>query len=151
MDNGLYSALTVAEYIIAHENEKNRPISNLRLQKLLYFVQALFLVSEDRPCFTDEIEAWDFGPVVPVVYHEYKIYGSTQIPYRKNRRGALNTIKQNYKQLIDMLLDYFSNTSTRDLVSITHRQRPWREAYSRPFDNRISNTAIKSFFERKEK
>ena len=77
----MYSALVVARYIIKRCNELNRPISNLKLQKLLYFVQAEFLVGEGSACFPEEIEAWDFGPVVPEVYHRYKAYGSASIPY----------------------------------------------------------------------
>lgn len=38
------------------------------------------MVSRGQPCFKEEIEAWDFGPVVPEVYHEFKIFGSSDIP-----------------------------------------------------------------------
>ena len=67
----MYNALSVAHYIIDFYNRNNRGISNLKLQKVLYFVQAEFLVGtfDHRPCFSDPIEAWDFGPVVPSVYH----------------------------------------------------------------------------------
>ena len=76
----IYDALTIAEYIIYFANLKKSPISNLKLQKILYFNQAEFLVMKGVPCFNDEIEAWDFGPVVPKVYRKYKIYGSGDIP-----------------------------------------------------------------------
>lgn len=75
----MYNALTVAKYIIKRCNDTNRIISNLKLQKLLYFVQAEFLVTTTHACFPEEIEAWDFGPVVPEVYHRYKAYSSIKI------------------------------------------------------------------------
>ena len=74
-----YRALDIAKYIINHEHEEGREISNLRLQKLLYFIQAKFIVETGKPCFSDPIEAWDFGPVVTSVYHEYKLFGSFDI------------------------------------------------------------------------
>ena len=57
-----YSALEVARYIIHHEAQQRRTVSNLRLQKLLYFVQAQFAVNatDGQPCFKDRMEAWDF-------------------------------------------------------------------------------------------
>ena len=64
----MYSVLDVAKYVIFYSNEKKYDISNLKLQKILYFIQAEFLVSENEPCFYEEIEAWNFGPVVPEVY-----------------------------------------------------------------------------------
>lgn len=76
----MYDALDVAKYIINYERSRGRTVSNLRLQKLLYFVQAQFLVTTQRACFCDEMEAWDFGPVVPNVYHVYKAYGSSSLP-----------------------------------------------------------------------
>ena len=76
----MYNVLDVARYIIWYCKKKGYSISNLKLQKILYFVQAEFLVSVGSPCFAEEIEAWDFGPVVPEVYHEFKIFGSADIP-----------------------------------------------------------------------
>lgn len=76
----MYKALDIARYIIERCREKNRTVSNLKLQKILYFVQAEFLVTKNQPCFAETIEAWDFGPVVPEVYYEYRMYGSANIP-----------------------------------------------------------------------
>ena len=76
----MYDVLSIARFIINYCNEKNIVISNLKLQKILYFVQAYFLITFNRPCFRENIEAWDFGPVVPEAYHEFKQYGSGNIP-----------------------------------------------------------------------
>ena len=69
----MYAALDIARYIIKYCKDNGYSISNLKLQKLLYFVQAQFLVTYNgRPAFEEKIEAWDFGPVVPEVYHYLK-------------------------------------------------------------------------------
>lgn len=75
----MYSVVDISRYIIHYCKQQGYYISNLKLQKILYFVQAEFLVELHAPCFSEEIEAWDFGPVVPEVYHEYKHFGSSNI------------------------------------------------------------------------
>ena len=72
--------LDFCRFIINYSNEQEYDISNLKLQKLLYFVQAYFLISIHELCFEEGIEAWDFGPVVSEAYHEYKRYGNMDIP-----------------------------------------------------------------------
>ena len=77
-----YNVLDVSRYVIDYSNRKEYGISNLKLQKVLYFIQAYFLTNEKNgtPCFRERIEAWDFGPVVPEAYREYRQYGSCNIP-----------------------------------------------------------------------
>lgn len=54
----MYDALEVSQYIIDYCREKKYCMSNLKLQKVLYYVQAEFLVVTNKPCFKDKIEAW---------------------------------------------------------------------------------------------
>lgn len=75
----IYSALEVARYVIKYSNDKRYGITNLKLQKILYLIQAYFLI-KGKLCFSDRIEAWNFGPVVPTVYREYKRFVGTRIP-----------------------------------------------------------------------
>lgn len=114
----MYSAIDIARYIIWYCKSHGYTISNLKLQKILYFVQAEFLVSAGAPCFYEDIEAWDFGPVIPEVYHEFKIYGSSGIP------GSRSII-----QIIRLL----------NLVEIVRVQDLWNDAYERYCNNVISN------------
>ena len=76
-----YNVSDVSRYVIKYSNDKGYGISNLKLQKILYFIQAYFLINtpNGNPCFKEKIEAWDFGPVVPEAYREYEQYGSTDI------------------------------------------------------------------------
>ena len=77
----MYDAVSIARFVINYSNKQEYGISNLKLQKIMYFIQAYFLITQDKPCFSDDIEAWDFGPVVPAAYHEFKQFGSGNIPY----------------------------------------------------------------------
>ena len=62
-----YSVIDISKYVVCYSNKKNYGITNLRLQKILYFIQAYFLKIKKEPCFKENMEAWDFGPVVPCV------------------------------------------------------------------------------------
>lgn len=137
-----YSALEVAKYVINHEHKQKREISNLRLQKLLYFVQAKVLVETNEPCFDDEFEAWDFGPVVPCVYHTYKIFGSWDLKVS----GDILEIKSDISERINSIIDYCKSFPTRQLVAITHRQDPWKNVYTKGAKNRITNDSIRNYF-----
>ena len=116
-----YSAFEVARYIIHHEAQQNRPVSNLRLQKLLYFVQAKFVMDSHgtSPCFYEKMEAWGFGPVVREVYYEYRYYGGAMIPPERN---FSTTIAPRDQSMLDDILNDCAQFSTSALVDITHSQ-----------------------------
>jgi len=133
------AALNVAKYII-----KSLPTDNLKLQKLLYYSQAVYLVLNDkRPLFPEDIEAWDYGPVVPPVYREYKKYGVDII---EDRGNAVSLLPEEEKAVNLVLEDLGSMTGT-ELINQTHRETPWRSAYSpgRP-SRKISLDALYSYF-----
>lgn len=140
----MYDALLISKYVIRKCDELNRTISNLKLQKILYFVQAEFLVDTGKPCFFNDIEAWAFGPVVPEVYREYKVYGSANIPV--NRSEYLIDIPRIDKDRIFGIVDECSRYSAAALVEITHHQTPWLEARKAGYNHSISNESIRKYF-----
>lgn len=141
----MYRALDIARYIIERCRENNKTISNLKLQKILYFVQAEFLVSKNQPCFAEKIEAWDFGPVVPDVYYEYRMYGSANIPCIGKPKVS-NIISTRDKELLDGIIDECSRYSASALVEITHNQTPWLDAYEPGYNNEITKESIRDYF-----
>ena len=140
-----YSALEVARYIIHHEAQQGRTVSNLRLQKLLYFVQAKFVVDghDASPCFHEKMEAWGFGPVVREVYYEYRYYGGAMIPPDRNFSTSITPQDQS---MIDEMLDGCAQFSTSALVDITHSQTPWQEARRNPYNKEITLNSVYHYF-----
>ena len=157
-----YNVLDVSRYVINYSNDKGCGISNLKLQKILYFIQAYFLTKTPggNPCFKERIEAWDFGPVVPKAYHEYKQYGSADIPvmfsfidfddddiWNSERKSFDSTIiSKEHKEMINAVVDKFADYSATDLVTLTHRQAPWINAYVPHMNNEITIDAIRKYF-----
>ena len=141
----MYSALLIAKYVVRRCDEFGRTISNLKLQKILYFIQAEFLVDVGRRCFPEIIEAWDSGPVVPEVYRKYKIYGSAHIPLGVADR--VRPIAEEEINRINGIVDSCSQYSASQLTKITHHQSPWIEAYKRSdLNNEITPESIRNYF-----
>lgn len=155
-----YNVVEVCRHIINYSNKKWYGVSNLKLQKLLYFVQAYFLITKRRACFRERIEAWDFGPVVPVAYREYKQFGGCNIPtvthvVEINRKNIWDSkivpyydsaITEEDKKLIEAVVDKFSDYSAADLVRLTHEQAPWIDAYIPNRNNEITIQSIEEYF-----
>jgi uncharacterized phage-associated protein len=133
----------VAKYII-----KSLSVDNLKLQKLLYYSQAVHLVLNDGlPLFPEPIEAWDYGPVVPPVYREYKSYGLEIIP-PPQEDSPLNLTAAEIVS-IDMSLAYFGEMSGLALMSSTHQEAPWRQTYHPGWPSaEIPNALIYDYFKK---
>ena len=117
------SALEVAKYIVQESLDRNSPVSNLKLQKLLYFVQGSSLAVNGMPAFDDEIVAWKYGPVVENVYYTYSMYGANDIipPCEEEV-----TLSSNLKSIIDFVLSSLLPLSAIELVNETHKYNsPW--------------------------
>ena len=132
------TANEVAKYII-----KSLPVDNLKLQKLLYYSQGVHLVLYNKtPLFEDEIEAWDYGPVVPSVYHEYKKYGFDIIPSTDEDTN----LSMEEMSTINQVLQYFGEMSGVALLNQTHYESPWKDAYkNRKSDNIITKESIYNY------
>lgn len=158
MENNIRNAIDVSRYIINECHKQNLSISNLKLQKLLYFAQGYSLALTDTPLFYNEIEAWDFGPVVPEVYREYKMFGANEIPvidsyydidfdsedFLSEIKFDDNIFNGNQKLIMNAVVKQFGKFTANDLVNMTHKQSPWKDSYK--IDKNISKDKIKTFF-----
>ena len=121
----MYSAIDIAKFIITFCTEINKPISNLHLQKILYYLQVHY-AKRGRRLFTDEIYAWQYGPVVPEIYYLFAGYGASKITNRYTTNIA-SDIKAELEELILKLIEI----SPWDLVQMTHTKGdPWDKIYN---------------------
>lgn len=160
----MYTALDVAMHVVNYINDQGGTVSNLKLQKLLYFVQGFFLILRDRPCFADDVEAWDFGPAIPEVYFEFREYGSSSIPSIDSvtRLSVFDDFWEDMEiedvpyedkivetdaRLIHKIVDAFRKYSASSLVTITHKHTPWINAHNiGGKHNIISKESITKYF-----
>ncbi|NJL77114.1 MAG: DUF4065 domain-containing protein [Saprospiraceae bacterium] len=96
----MFTARQIAEYVLTLSNpEIGELTSNLKLQKLLYYVQGVHLAAFDSSLFEEEIVAWNYGPVVESVYQDFKVFnsGAIFIPYSKEK----DVLTKDKKDFID--------------------------------------------------
>lgn len=124
---GSYRALEVAKHVIDKCSVENKPISNLQLQKMLYYIQKFFLQNQKRALFVDEIEAWPFGPVVREVYDYFCGFGSMTIFYLQ--LGG-SSISEEDAKFINEITEEKRNLDPWSMVSDTHQKgKAWDLIY----------------------
>ena len=110
----MYRALEIAKYNISKCTVEKHPISNLQLQKILYYIQREFL-KYGCEAFSDEIEAWQFGPVVPEVYRQYCGFGAMPITMT-----YCTDICDDYIKIINPIIEKKRDLNPWDMVEDTH-------------------------------
>lgn len=106
-------------------------LTNLKLQKLLYFAQAKHLKVDGEPLFSDDIEAWKYGPVVRDVYNWLKDCGGYVISEFDVDTSVANGIEEADKQFLDEFWREYDDYSAWGLVEKTHKSgSPWSKVYN---------------------
>lgn len=138
------SCFDVAKYFLTQVDEDAEDfITNLKLQKLSYYSQGLYLAINDEPLFPETIEAWQHGPVVPSLYHKYKEYGANPIPIPEDIDFSL--FNAEIRELLDEVYCVYGQFSPWKLRDMTHAETPWIEAYQKG-DSVISLASMSKFF-----
>jgi len=143
-----YTVENVAKYIIylasqafVGDNKEREGITNLKLQKVLYFAQAYYLAKIGKPLFSDNIEAWEYGPVVPEVYEKFRSHGSDSIICEEDK----SSLSEDDKETLKKVWGTFGGYSASRLVDIAHAHTPWKEAYQTS-TKIISRQTLKEYY-----
>jgi uncharacterized phage-associated protein len=138
-------AIDVARYFLSLvDEEAGDLISNLKLQKLLYYAQGFHLALYGDALFFDPIEAWAHGPVVADVYHQYKEYGGLPIP---SDDFDFNILNGQEKEFLDDIYSTFGQYSAWKLREMTHDEPPWVNAYNEDVPGIIiTHEALRDYF-----
>ncbi|QRN40601.1 MAG: DUF4065 domain-containing protein [Neisseriaceae bacterium] len=119
----------VADYFLSlcDQEDSGDLISNLKIQKLVYYAQGFSLAINNRPLFKEEIRAWKHGPVVKELYDKYRKYGSGALP-TDDLNINHNNFSEEDKKLLDDVYDVYGQFSAWKLRNMTHEEAPWRDA-----------------------
>ena len=108
---------------IEDAHEESDYITPLKLQKLLYFAQAISLKTNNRTIFREPIKCWDYGPVVEEVYKQFGNYHKNPIKERKEvsfDKTTEKVLEETYKKYGIYTAGY--------LVNLTHNEKVWKDA-----------------------
>ena len=141
------SALDVAKYILCIAQNNGDTITNLKLQKLLYYAQAWYLVNNDnQKLFEDSICAWQYGPVVQAVYDKYNTFGRLPIVIEDCDLEKNENLEESVKIYLNEFCETFFRYSATELVTMTHQEKPWIEAISKGYGSEIDTDSMYKFY-----
>lgn len=146
MKQAPYNPIDVANYIVWRANKLGKPVTHLKLQKLLYYVVAKYLQTYDKHLIDENVVKWQYGPVVKSVYHQFKILGSLKITelseYIESKEandpfsvkwadvdGYVQDLAKNnvFTSVANLVINDLLNLSAFELVNITHAEPAWRD------------------------
>lgn len=149
-------ALVIATRFIELGIKQKNPVTPMKLQKLVYLAHGIHLARFNSPLIDDDIEAWDYGPVIRSVYDEFKVWGNrpiTDIPKVELRIG-----KNHFSSIFDMLTDAEDETinlaweiakdlTGPELSNWSHsKDSPWHTVYTQTRNKRINREIIRDYF-----
>lgn len=115
------SAFDVAQYIM----KKLPAITHMKLQKLLYYSQAWSIVWDEEQLFSEKIEAWSNGPVVPEIYHSLK--GRFRVSPQDLHLGDPTKLSPEQRETVDAVVEWYGKRNAQWLSDLTHMEAPWRD------------------------
>lgn len=156
-----YDALAVANEFLKRANRDGVSLTPMQLQKLVYIAHGWCLAIFDKPLIKDRIEAWDFGPVIPRLYHQFKRYGHKSIreyAAKMTTDGSLvyqsepsiGNCPSYISDLLDKVWEVYGSKDGLALSVLTHQpDSPWttmKAKYPRESSVRIPDELIKTHY-----
>ena len=135
------NAMDVAAYILS----KLGPMSSMKLQKLVYYSQAYSLAWFDEPIFSDRIEAWTNGPVIPALWREHKRLFLVE----NISAGNAGSVEGRNSLVVDSVIDSLGGLSGKQLSDRTHSEGPWMnnyDGYDQYPNTPISHPEMRDFY-----
>src|SRR5690606_2091874 len=124
----------VANLLLDEADRLQIKITNLALQKLLYFAHGIYLIQTKRPLVSGYFEAWQYGPVHPTAYRSFKEAGSTAIKFRAHGRDPLSGRQRELglpddarlTGMVQQVLNSYGRMPPGRLVDLSHAKgSPW--------------------------
>jgi uncharacterized phage-associated protein len=115
----------VSDFLLVESRERGDVLTNLKLQKLIYYAQAWFLALRDKPLFQEDLQAWVHGPVLPTQYFRFR--DRKWLPIVDDSIVRPGIPAEVYGHLIE-IVDVFGSETAVALELMTHRELPWVEA-----------------------
>ena len=123
--------------------EDSEYITNLKLQKLLYYAQGHFLAQKNTPLFNDDFLAWEHGPVIRKIYDIYKVNGANGIQYNKDFKAKID---EETEKILEYVYAEYGQYTAWKLRNMTHGETPWKTTERNKV---ITKQKIKDYFRSK--
>ena len=118
----MYDIQGISHYFINKGLGTKYPVTNMKLQKLLYYSQGWYLASHKEPLFHNDFYKWDFGPVCPDIYYNFKPFRGNPIPSSYADYGSL---PRDIMPFLDQIWATYGDYSALQLSALSHTEKPW--------------------------
>jgi uncharacterized phage-associated protein len=140
------SCFDIAIYFIERANQTGTAISNLKLQKLVYYAQSWHLAIHGTPLFEENFQAWIHGPVVPELYNQYKAFGWQPI-----QETCSSHLPEKIVLFLNEVSEEYLDVDAYELEQMTHIESPWNRAREKlqpdaPSTNVIEKEWMKEYY-----
>lgn len=125
IEKEIYSAMDISNYIIYKCNQENIFINNLKLNKLLYFVQKEHLKKYNRILFIEDLLPYRYGASVENVYRVFKYYGRDNI---NEPIDKLIDINKESKEIIDSIILKYKDCKSMKMVILSRKEESYKKA-----------------------
>lgn len=165
IDRGKYCVEALANTILDSSEELGRPLGPMKIQKLMYLMHGYYLALTGAPLVDEFFEAWQYGPVVPTIYHEFKQFAGSDIKkgYRASKLKSRPDIGSpsfeepripsgdfEFQKVSKFVFDTYGDKTAIYLSDLTHKVgSPWHQVRLKVPGMRnadIPNDTIKEYF-----
>jgi uncharacterized phage-associated protein len=140
------NAVAVANYFVQKSINEQKPISPMKVQKLVYIAHGWHLAVTEEPLIDDKVGAWPFGPVIGSIYKAFSQYARRAID-RVIDGNDLVSPSEDTITILDTVWEKYKNFSATELSNMTHQEgSPWQITYEKGRSNIIDNELIKCHY-----
>lgn len=128
-----YPASVIADVFVQKGINEGRFLTQMKLQKVVFFAHGYHLARYGEPLIQEKFQAWKFGPVVPSIYQDYKLYGSRPIIDTRllTHTPDFVTLDEMAQEAINYTWKVTKGLSAETLSNWTHQPNsPWSEVYN---------------------
>jgi uncharacterized phage-associated protein len=124
-----YPSKAVANFFLRLGWDSESPIDPMKLQKLVYIAHGWHLALAKTPLVEERIQAWEYGPVIPALYREFKMFGAEPIDWEAGEPGHRPNIASydiETKRFLERIWELYGDYSGIQLSKMTHQaDSPW--------------------------
>lgn len=114
----------ICSYIILKSEQIEKPINNLKLQKILYYSQIEYVKRYNKLLFDEDIEITTYGMRIPIVYNRFNQYSSAELSHIiKEVKEYNNNLEKDKVEILNYVINKYKNYLTWDMVELNYREQ----------------------------